>query len=359
MNAAAGKLVLIMAGGTGGHVFPALAVADALRAAGHRVAWLGTRAGIEARLVPAAGIDIEWLPVGGLRGKGAATLLLAPFRLLRAGVVAWRVLRRLRPDAVIGMGGFASGPGGAMAWLARRPLLVHEQNAIAGFTNRMLAKFATRVLAAFPQTLPREEVVGNPVRESVLAVPPPGERFASREGSLRILVLGGSLGANALNEIVPQGIAESGLRVDVLHQCGRGDADAVRRLYEKNGTRADVKSFIDNMAEAYAQADIAICRAGAMTVFELAAAGLGAILVPFPHAVDDHQTANARYLADEDAALVMQERDLSSATLAAALRDIGSRERLAQMAARAHRKARPGATRDVARACVELAGGAA
>ena len=353
------KRVLVMAGGTGGHVFPALAVAEQLRGANVDVAWLGTKAGIEARLVPAAGFEIAWLPVSGLRGKGAVALLLAPFRLIRAGYAAWRVLRRLQPDVVIGMGGFASGPGGAMAWLLRKPLLVHEQNAIAGFTNRVLAKLARRVLVAFPNTLANEEVVGNPVRDSVAMLPPPAHRFAARQGALRILVLGGSLGARALNEIVPQAIAASGLDVDVLHQCGRGDAEQVQKSYDRKTVKAKVQPFIDNMAEAYANADIAICRAGAMTVFELAAAGLGAVFVPFPYAVDDHQTANARYLANEDAAIVIQERELTVERLAAVLRDVGLRDELLAMAERARAKARPQATSSVARACLELAGGAA
>lgn len=357
MNANA-KTVLVMAGGTGGHVFPALAVADVLRASDCRVVWLGTRAGIEARLVPAAGIEIEWLPVGGLRGKNAMTLLLAPFRLLRAGYFAWRVLRRVRPAAVLGMGGFASGPGGAMAWLMRRPLVVHEQNAVAGFTNRVLARIATRSLAAFPHTLEdiaTEEVVGNPVRDSVTALQAPDERFSTRAGALRVLVLGGSLGARALNETVPAALRESGLDVVVRHQCGRGDAEAVRESYAELNVSATVESFIDDMATAYAWADIAICRAGAMTVFELAAAGLGAVFVPYPYAVDDHQTANARYLVDARAAVLLQERDMTTERLAAVLRELGGRDRLLDMARNARTKARPDATRAVARVCMELA----
>lgn len=352
-------VVLIMAGGTGGHVFPALAVADVLRANDCRVVWLGTRAGIEARLVPAAGIDIEWLPVGGLRGKGKITLLLAPFTLARAAIAAFAVFRRVRPAAVLGMGGFASGPGGIVAWLKRCPLVVHEQNAVAGFTNRMLARIARRVLVAFPRTLDvaREEVVGNPVRDSVAQLDAPERRFAEREGPLRVLVLGGSLGARALNETVPQAIRGSGLDVEVRHQCGRGDANAVRQLYED--TNVVVEPFIDDMAAAYAWADIAICRAGAMTVFELAAAGLGAVLVPFPHAVDDHQTANAHYLADAGAAIVLQEKDMSAGMLAGLLRDLGDRTRLREMACKARTRALPEATRNVAGVCMTLAGGAA
>lgn len=352
--------VLIMAGGTGGHVFPALAVAEVLRASDYRVVWLGTRAGIEARLVPAAGIEIEWLPVGGLRGKGRLALVLAPFRLLRAAYTALGVFRRVRPAAVLGMGGFASGPGGVVAWLMRRPLVVHEQNAIAGVTNRLLARIARRVLVAFPGALAdvaREEVAGNPVRDAVTRLDPPEQRFESRDGPLRVLVLGGSLGARALNEIVPQAVRESGLSVEVHHQCGRGDAASVQEAY--GNTNATVTPFIDDMAAAYAWADVAICRAGAMTVFELAAAGLGAILVPYPFAVDDHQTANARYLADAGAAVVLQERDMDPASLAALLRELANRERLRDMAVRARERAQPEATRKLAGACMALAGGAA
>ncbi len=354
--------VLIMAGGTGGHVFPALAVAEVLRANAFRVVWLGTRAGIEARLVPAAGIDIEWIPVGGLRGKGVATLLLAPFRILRAMFSAWRALRRIRPDAVLGMGGFASGPGGIVAWMMRKPLVVHEQNAVAGFTNRMLARFAARCLVAFPRTLDdiaTEEAVGNPVRDAVTRIDAPVQRFAKREGPLRVLVLGGSLGARALNETVPNAIGIAKLECEVQHQCGRGDADAVRKRYEDAAVTAKVEPFIDDMASAYAWADVAICRAGAMTVFELAAAGLGAVLVPFPYAVDDHQTANARYLADADAAIVLQERDMTPEKLAAVLRKISARDHLLGMALKARSKARPDATRAVADACMQLAAGGA
>lgn len=350
--------ILVMAGGTGGHVMPALSVADELRRRGFRIVWMGTHKGIEARLVPAAGFAIEWLPVTGLRGKGALALLLAPYRLLRALVTALAILKRIRPAAVLGMGGFASGPGGVAAWLMRRPLLVHEQNAIAGFTNRMLAVIARRVMVAFPGTLPgREEVVGNPVRDAVIALPIPERRFSERNGPLRVLVLGGSLGARALNETVPAALAESGIDALVRHQCGRGDAEVVRRAYLENGITADVENFIEDMAAAYAWADVAICRAGAMTVFELAAAGLGAVLVPFPYAVDDHQTANARYLVDGGAAILLQERDMTPSTLASVLRETGNRKQLQEMAVRARRLSQVNATQRVADACATLAGG--
>lgn len=351
--------VLIMAGGTGGHVFPALAVADMLREKGFRTVWLGTRQGIEARVVPAAGIEIEWLPVSGVRGKGGLTLLLAPFRLMHAGFVALKIFRRVQPCVVLGMGGFASGPGGVIARLLRRPLVIHEQNAIAGFTNRLLARIAQRVLVAFPNTLSdvaHEEVVGNPVRSNVVRLDAPKTRFAERAGPLRILVLGGSLGAHALNEIVPAAIVESRVPVEVVHQSGRGDPVAIRTVYDNNNVNATVHAFIEDMAAAYEWADFAVCRAGAMTVYELAAAGLGSVLVPFPHAVDDHQTFNARYLADAGAAIILQERDMTTAGLAAAIREIASRERLLTMAENARRKARPHATQQVAEACLALAG---
>lgn len=360
MNAPANRTILVMAGGTGGHVFPALAVAQRLRASNYHIVWLGTRQGIEARLVPAAGIEIEWLPVGGLRGKGVATLLLAPVRLLRAGFAALQVFNRVRPVVVLGMGGFASGPGGVIAWLKRVPLVVHEQNAIAGVTNRILAHLARRVLVAFPGTLsPKEEVVGNPVREDVIALADPALRFADREGALRVLVLGGSLGARALNEIVPAALRESGIAVEVRHQCGRGDADSIREAYAKLELNAVVQPFFDDMADAYGWADIAICRAGAMTVYELAAAGLGAVLVPFPYAVDDHQTANAHYLADKNAAVILQEREMTTARLAGVLRGLGNRGELQGMATNARSLSRPAATGNVADVCAQLAAGGA
>lgn len=350
------RTALIMAGGTGGHVFPALAVADVLARQGCRIVWLGTKQGIEARLVPAAGYPIEWLPVTGLRGKGMATLIAAPFTLLRAGIVAWRAVARVKPDVVLGMGGFASGPGGIIAWLQGRPLIVHEQNAVPGVTNRVLARFAKRVLTAFPDTLPREEVVGNPVRDSVLQLPPPHERMSNRNGRLRVLVLGGSLGARSLNENVPRALVLSGLDVEVRHQCGRDDVDKVRARYAGGVIDARVEAFIDDMADAYGWADLVICRAGAMTVFEVAAAGLAALFVPYPHAVDDHQTVNARHLADVDAAVLLQERDMRPDTLAELLGGLADRERLLAMASRAHARARTDATQKVADACLALAG---
>jgi UDP-N-acetylglucosamine--N-acetylmuramyl-(pentapeptide) pyrophosphoryl-undecaprenol N-acetylglucosamine transferase len=348
---------LIMAGGTGGHVFPALALARTLRARAWNVVWLGTRAGIEARVVPAEEIPIEWLSIGGLRGKGWLTWLAAPLRLARALFEALAVLRRRRPQVVVGLGGFVSGPGGIAAWLTRRPLLIHEQNAIAGFTNRSLARFAREVLCAFPDAFGagvEAQVIGNPVRREIAELPPPVERFAGRGSTLRLLVVGGSLGAARLNTVVPHALARLGgaPALDVWHQAGERGHEAARRSYAAVNVRARIAPFIEDMAEAYAWADLVICRAGALTISELAAVGVGAILVPFPAAVDDHQTANARFLVDEDAAVLIADRDLSPERLEQALRSLcAGRGRLLAMAERARCLARPDATTALAAAC--------
>jgi UDP-N-acetylglucosamine--N-acetylmuramyl-(pentapeptide) pyrophosphoryl-undecaprenol N-acetylglucosamine transferase len=293
--------VLIMAGGTGGHVFPALAVARLLRERQCEVTWVGTQRGIEARVVPANGFTIEWLSVAGLRGKGILTLLLAPLRLGIALAQALAILRRRRPAVVLGVGGFVTGPGGVAAWLLHRPLVIHEQNAIAGLTNRLLSRLARVVLEGFPNSFPpraRPQCVGNPVRREITALAPPEERLARRGDAVRLLIFGGSLGAARLNDSVPRALAAFApvARPQVWHQAGeRGHAQALE-TYTRAGVTARVDAFIDDMAAAYAWADLVICRAGALTVSELAAVGLGAILVPFPAAVDDHQTHNARYL---------------------------------------------------------------
>ncbi|HEU5443754.1 MAG TPA: undecaprenyldiphospho-muramoylpentapeptide beta-N-acetylglucosaminyltransferase [Steroidobacteraceae bacterium] len=351
----------MMAGGTGGHVFPALALARRLREESVDVVWLGTRRGLEARVVPAEGIPIEWLSVGGLRGKGWRTLLAAPWRLVVALVQALRVIRRRRPAVVVGLGGFVTGPGGVAAWLTRRPLVIHEQNAIAGFTNRCLAHLAREVLEAFPDAFAasvKARTVGNPVRRDISALRPPAERFAGREGAARILVIGGSQGAVRLNTVVPYALARLAgkIRFDVRHQAGERWIEAGRQSYADAGVRADVRPFIEDMAEAYAWADLVICRSGALTVSELAAAGVGAVLVPFPAAVDDHQTHNARYLVREGAAVLIADRDLTVERLAAQLERLCSgRERLLAMAERARRIARPDATEDLAATCLQLA----
>ena len=352
--------VLIMAGGTGGHVFPALAVAEVLRARGIPVVWLGTQAGIEARLVPQAGFPIEWLSISGWRGKGLLSLLLAPAKLLFACGQASRVLFRRKPCVVLGMGGFASGPGGLMAWLMRKPLLIHEQNAVPGLTNRLLARMADQVLEAFPGTLGNRAVhVGNPVRREIIALPAPEHRFSSHTGALRLLVVGGSLGAVRLNQLIPEALAKitSQARPEVRHQTGMNNLEATRELYAEHGIEARVEAFIEDMAEAYGWADIIICRAGAMTIFELAAAGVGAILVPYPYAVDDHQTANADYLVSVDAAVVRQQQQLNSDWLSEALTGFTQhRDRLLRMAKAARKQARPEAASTVAEYCITAGG---
>ena len=351
--------VLVMAGGTGGHVFPALAVADALRARGIEVVWMGTRLGLEARVVPRAGIDIEWITIGGLRGKDLSTRLAAPFRIGLAVLQALRIMLRLKPAVVLGMGGYASGPGGVAAWLARRPLVIHEQNAVAGTTNRLLARLATRVLAAFPGAFPGGvdvRVVGNPVRTAIAALPPPDARFAEREGPVRLLVLGGSQGALALNEAVPEALARlpEPLRPLVRHQAGRNTLDIARAAYRRVGVEAEVLEFIEDMAEAYAWADLAICRAGALTVSELAAAGLPAVLVPFPAAVDNHQTVNGGYLVAAGGAVLVPEKQLGHDRLARLLAGlVADRGRLRDMARRARAAARPEALAEIEQALIE------
>jgi UDP-N-acetylglucosamine--N-acetylmuramyl-(pentapeptide) pyrophosphoryl-undecaprenol N-acetylglucosamine transferase len=353
--------VLIMAGGTGGHVFPALAVATWLLARGVAVTWMGTRAGLEATLVPKAGIPVEWIEVSGLRGKGLSRKLRTPLMLGRALWQAGAILRRLRPRVVLGMGGFASGPGGMMARWLGIPLVVHEQNAIAGMTNRWLSRFASQALEAFPQTFPparRAITVGNPVRQSIADLPPPEERWAGRGGRPRLLVLGGSQGARALNQMVPQALALFGAedRPEVWHQAGGQLHEAAETAYRDAGVTARLTPFIEDMAEAYGWADLVLCRAGALTIAELAAAGVGAVLVPFPFAVDDHQTANARFLEQGGAALIRQQAELDAGRLAATLRELlGDRARLLNMAIAARRLAKMNAAEQVARACLEQA----
>ena len=349
-----------MAGGTGGHVFPALALARLLRAASYEVVWLGTRRGLEARVVPAENIDIEWLAMSGLRGKGALTLLAAPFKLLQSIWQALGVMRRRQPALVVGFGGFVTGPGGVAAWLTRRPLVIHEQNAIAGYSNRVLSRFARRVLSAFPRAFPPgidARVVGNPVRAEIAMQPPPAARFAQRAGAPRLLVVGGSLGASRLNAVVPFAVAQlekTGLPLHVRHQAGERGIDAARATYAEARVSGDVTPFIDDMARAYADANLVICRAGALTVSELAAVGVASILVPFPAAVDDHQTVNAQFLVREGAAVLIADRDLTADKLAATLRELcAGRGRLLAMAERARQVARPHAAEELAAVCFE------
>ena len=355
--------VLIMAGGTGGHVFPALAVADELRARGVPVVWLGTKAGIESRLVPQAGYPIEWMSITGLRGKNTVTLLLAPVRIVMACWQAMRVLLKRRPCAVLGMGGFASGPGGMMAWLIRKPLLVHEQNAVAGMTNKILSRFASVVLQAFPGVFKKAKTTGNPVRQSICELTAPAERFARRDvkNRLRLLVIGGSLGAVKLNEIIPQALATMAVtdRPEVIHQTGMKNIDAAKDLYESADVDAKVEAFIDDMPAAYEWADLVICRSGAMTVFELAAAGVASVLVPYPYAVDDHQTGNARYLESAGAAIVRQQDELTTDWLVAVINDFSAnRNKLLEMAIAARKLAIPDSAKTIADEC-QTAGGVA
>lgn len=350
--------VLIMAGGTGGHIFPGLAVADCLRAQGVPVVWLGAAGGMETKVVPAHRIELHTVTVGGLRGKGLKTRLLAPLMLLRALIASLAVLRQVKPRSVLSMGGYVAGPGGLAAWLLQRPLLVHEQNRVAGFTNRKLAGFAKRVLAGFADALPQAEWVGNPVRAAIAALPEPAQRMATRNDKPRLLVLGGSLGARALNLVVPQALAQltPEQRPEVLHQSGNRGLDEAREAYAKAGVEAQVVPFIDDMAASYGWADLAVCRAGALTLAELTAAGLGAVLVPFPHAVDDHQTRNAEVLVAAGAAVVIQERDLDVQNLAQRLESLlGRRTQLLAMAEAARTLAKPDAADVIARACLEVA----
>ncbi|MBQ92802.1 undecaprenyldiphospho-muramoylpentapeptide beta-N-acetylglucosaminyltransferase [uncultured Marinobacter sp.] len=354
---------LMMAGGTGGHVFPALATARALEARGHQVYWLGASGGMEQRLIGETDIPLSLIHISGLRGKGKLALLLAPFRLMRALGEAFTILRRIRPDCVVGMGGFVTGPGGVAAWLNRTPLVIHEQNAIAGMTNRILVRFAETVLEAFPGSFGPKVVTrctGNPVREDLASLPVPEKRLADREGALRLLVIGGSLGAQVFNEQLPEALAmlPEGDRPVVRHQCGERHAEAAKHAYEEHGVEAAVEPFIKDMAEAYQWADLVLCRAGALTVSELCAAGIGAVLVPFPHAVDDHQTKNGQQMVSAKAAILIPQSKMTPAVLAETLGDLArNRDRVNEMAKAARTLARPDATERVVNYCLEAANG--
>ncbi len=357
--------VLIMAGGTGGHVFPALAVADELRSRGIPVVWLGTKAGIESRLVPQAGYPIEWMSITGLRGKNTLTLLFAPLRITMACWQALAVLLRRKPCAVLGMGGFTSGPGGLMAWLTGKPLIVHEQNAIAGLTNKILAKFATTVLQAFPAVFKHAITTGNPVRRSICEISKPETRNAQRrfnnqaQENLRLLIIGGSLGAVKLNEIIPQALAniENSQRPQVIHQTGMKNIESAKTFYRDAGVDAKIEAFIEDMSSAYQWADLVICRAGAMTVFELASAGIASILVPYPHAVDDHQTFNAIYLEKSGAAIIKQQDALTADWLVEVINDFSAnRQKLLDMAVAARQLAIPNSAKTIADACLSAGG---
>ncbi len=354
-----GVRVMIMAGGTGGHVFPALAVARELRQRGVDVVWLGSRGGFEVRVVLDAGFPSEWISIRGLRGKGVGQWLAAPFKILGAMLQAYRILRRNRPGVVLGMGGFVSGPGGVMARLLGIPLVVHEQNAIPGLTNRWLARIASRVLQAFPGSFPGAEAtaVGNPVRPEIAGLPEPRERVTGHGATPRLLVLGGSQGARALNETLPPALAllDREQRPEVWHQAGKDKAEMTAAAYEQACVAAMVEPFIADMAEAYGWADLVVCRAGALTISELAAAGVASVLVPFPFAVDDHQTRNAAFLTDSGAARLLPESEMSPQGLARLLRELLSdREKLLVMASAARGCAQDGAAARVADICEEV-----
>lgn len=347
--------IVIMAGGTGGHVFPALAVAEDLRNRGQTVVWFGTRAGLEADVVPKAGFEIEWLTITGLRGKGLLTLVMAPFRLLIACWQAFRVLSRRRPRAVLGMGGFVAGPGGLMAWLLRIPLILHEQNSIIGLTNRLLLPMAKRSYFAFPEAAEkasRSECIGNPVRDSMFLDDSPSERLSSRQQQpLRLLVIGGSLGAAALNRVVPEALAMMTDKPQVRHQCGGKHLDTCQQNYADAGVEAEVTQFIGDMAAAYAWTDLVVCRAGALTVAELSAAGCASLLVPYPYAVDNHQYFNARHLEQQGAAEIIEESSLDAESLASRIQHWSShRDELISMAESARSLAKPRATEALAEA---------
>lgn len=310
-----------MAGGTGGHVFPGLAIARLLRDHGVEVHWLGTQQGLESRLVPEANIPLHLVKIKGVRGKGFMAKLSAPFAIFTAVRQSLRVMRDVNPDAVMGLGGFVSGPGGLAAWLTRRPLIIHEQNAKAGLTNKWLSRFSKRVLQGFPgafQSRAQVMDVGNPVRQEIENLPPPNTRFQSSVAPFRLLVLGGSLGAQALNTLVPKAIAQldPSDRPEIWHQTGEKHFEMAKNAYETLGVTATITPFIQDMAHAYGWASMVLCRAGALTVAELCAAGLGAIFVPFPFAVDDHQTANAHFMVQNKAALCIQQTELTEQRLA-------------------------------------------
>jgi len=362
---------VIMAGGTGGHIYPALAVAEELKNRGASVSWLGTQRGLESQLVPKAGIDIDYIQIEGVRGKGVATLLRAPYVLAKAVVQARAVLKKRSANVVVGFGGFVAGPGGVAAKLSGLPLLIHEQNAVAGTTNRLLAKIADRVFAAFPKVFSGASVVGNPVRKEISSLPNPDERWPGFVGGesnnqpLQLLVLGGSLGATAINELIPAALAEinrhRAIHLQVVHQCGQKNLSQTLAAYERNGLAVGnnilVQPYVDDMAAAYRQAHFIVCRAGALTVAEIAAAGCASLMVPFPHAIDDHQTANAMWLVEQDAARLCQQKDLTIARLVAELlQAIDNRTEILTMAKKAKSLAKIDAAERVAAECFEVLG---
>ena len=349
--------ILVMAGGTGGHIFPGLAVAEYLRICGWNVFWLGNQAGMEYRLVKSCNFPFEAVEFGGLRGKGLKTKLMLPINLMRACFQSWKIIRRLKPNVVLGMGGYITFPGGLVSKLLKRPLVLHESNSVAGSANRALSKIAMRTLTGFPETMTNAEWVGNPIREEFDHMLTSAARYDHRQGPLSILVVGGSLGAAALNENIPAALAlipiES--RPKVIHQSGDKHLADLQKRYADLDVTADIRPFIDDMPAAYAQADLVICRSGAMTVSEIAACGVASFLIPFPYAIDDHQTANAKFLSDAKAAVLLPQQSLNPQDLALMIQNF-TREELKEMALRAHALAKPHATQRVAEVCADCAG---
>lgn len=349
--------ILVMAGGTGGHIFPGLAVAEYLRICGWKVSWLGNQNGMEYRLVKACNFPFEAVEFGGLRGKGLKAKLMLPFNLLRAGIQSWKIIRRLKPSVILGMGGYITFPGGLVSKLLKRPLVLHESNSVAGSANRALTKIALRTLTGFPNTMEHAEWVGNPIREEFDDLVAPALRYEQRTGNLTILVVGGSLGAAILNETIPAALAlmAKEARPRVIHQAGDKHLADLKRHYAKVRVEADIRPFIDDMPAVYAQADLVICRSGAMTVSEISACGVAACFIPFPHAIDNHQTTNARFLSDADAAILLPQQDLNAQDLASMIQNF-SRDDLKKMALRAYALAKPHATQRVAEICADCAG---
>lgn len=354
--------VLIMAGGTGGHIFPALAVADTIQNEGAPVVWLGTEKGLESKVIPKEGIDIQYIRISGLRGKGLLHKLAAPFKIVDAIIQAYKIIRRIKPRAVLGMGGYVTGPGGIAAWISGTPLYIHEQNAIAGLTNKILSRIANRVFEAFPgsfKQMAKLTCSGNPIRKEFFGLQQVEERFAAREGKLNVLVLGGSLGAKVLNEVVPEAVSkiEGSVRPNVRHQAGERTINIAKEQYDQVGVVAEVTTFIDDMAQSFEWADIIICRAGALTVAEIAVVGVPAILVPFPHAVDDHQTQNARYLSTAGAAVLMPQERLNADCLYKEMMKLIQDKKLRiKMAKKAKELARENAAEIVAQQCLKNEG---
>jgi UDP-N-acetylglucosamine--N-acetylmuramyl-(pentapeptide) pyrophosphoryl-undecaprenol N-acetylglucosamine transferase len=349
--------ILVMAGGTGGHIFPGLAVAEYLRLCGWKVSWLGNQSGMEYRLVKACNFPFEAVDFGGLRGKGFKAKLMLPLNLARASYQSWKIMRRLNPNVILGMGGYITFPGGLMTKLLKKPLVLHEANSVAGSANLALSKIAMRTLTGFPDVMTKAEWVGNPIREEFETVLTPAKRYELRTGPLSILIVGGSLGASVLNEVIPAALAlmDKSARPQVIHQAGDKHLVELQKRYLELGVEADIRPFIDDMPAAYAQADLVICRSGAMTVSEIAACGVASCLIPFPYAIDDHQTANARFLSNADAAILLPQTDLNPQDIASMIQNF-SRQDLRMIAERAHALAKPHATQRVAEVCADCAG---